>query len=127
MTAFEIQLPSWPSPPLNLNHRHHWSTERKIARELREHAGWAAKAAKVGGPYEHVTVVLHWQPGRIGVYDNDNPVPTLKHLADGLVDAGVVVDDSFEQMTKRVRIHVPVPRQPRLWLEITPSTVGSAA
>jgi crossover junction endodeoxyribonuclease RusA len=117
MTEHVLELP-YRSPPLNLNHRHTRWAHAAIVKQLR-HDTWAlAKHARIGH-HQRVDVALHWQPGRRGTYDEDNPTPTLKACADGLVDAGVTTDDDRTRMTKRVVIHDP--RKPgRLWLVVTP-------
>lgn len=112
-----LELP-WRAPPLSLNHRHNPWEKAALTRELRK-AAWArARQAKIGR-HEHVAVTLHWRPGRRGTYDEDNPMPTLKACADGIVDAGVVDDDDRTRMAKDVEIHDPVRGQPgRLWLTV---------
>lgn len=115
--AFELELP-YQSPPLNLNHRHNRYRHAALVKQLR-HDAWAlARQARIGH-HDRVEVALHWRPGRRGTYDEDNPAETLKACADGIVDAGVVSDDDWTRMVKRVVIHDP--RKPaRLWLVVTP-------
>jgi crossover junction endodeoxyribonuclease RusA len=118
--VYELELP-WTSPPLSLNHRRHWRAHAKKAAMLRETACLLAKQQRLhlGGPYPHIEVTLHYVPRDRRVRDTENPIPTLKALADGLVDAGVVVDDDPTHMTKHMPvIHDPSGLKPRLWLVV---------
>jgi crossover junction endodeoxyribonuclease RusA len=117
-----IRLP-WTAPPLSLNDRSrsHWPSTRKrrqvrgIARVLAHQAGVPALEACV--------VQLHYVPRDRRRRDTDNLVATLKPLADGLVDAGVVTDDTPQLMSKpEPRIEAPDSRDPHLYLVITERT-----
>ena len=114
---YRLNLP-WKTPPLSLNRDLHRMAEARIAGRIRAHVGWMARQARIPRA-EHCTVTLVWAPGDNGRRDTDNPVPTLKHACDGLVDAGIVPDDTPRWMTKNeVRI-LTGPSRPRgLWLEI---------
>ena len=114
----EVELP-WTAPPLNLNQRMHWRTKAALTRQLRDAAAVLARHHHLHG-YERVRVTLHYQPRDRRTRDAENPIPTLKALADGLVDAGVVRDDSPDLMVKDMPvIHDPA-RPPRLWLVVEP-------
>lgn len=63
-----------------------------------------AAAFKDAGRFEHVTVTLIWTVKDKRRRDTENPVATLKPICDGLVDAGLVPDDTPNWMTK----HMPV-------------------
>lgn len=115
--AYELELP-YPSPPLNLNHRHNRWAHTRLVKQLR-HDAWALARQAGVGRHDRVEVALHWRPARAGRYDLDNPTPTLKACADGLVDADVVEDDDRTRMEKRVVIHDPG-KPARLWLVVTP-------
>lgn len=103
-----VPLP-YKRPPLSLNDRMHWAQKAKITKELR-------LLAKVGA--RHIPdlgkchVELVWYVNDRRRRDSDNPFPTLKALADGLVDAEVVEDDTHDLMSKTVRI-VFVPKSER--------------
>lgn len=119
--AYELDLP-WDRPPLSLNQRlHHFERARKVA-QVRQ-AGWALAKARHLRPHgqpawPHVTVSLHYRPATRVVIDADNQVATLKALADGLVDAGVVQDDAPEFMTKNMPVIHPPKKPGRLWLVV---------
>lgn len=118
MTTIYMPL-SFTKPPLTMNQRMHWAQKSPITRRLREEAHVRAKAMKVGH-HGHVTVRLHYQAADNRRRDEDNLTPTFKALCDGLVDAGVVDDDTSDYMTKLMpRIHAKEPGEPaRCWLVI---------
>jgi crossover junction endodeoxyribonuclease RusA len=117
-TTFELALP-WSKPPLNLNDRRHHHAQAAIVRDVRR-AGWVLARSSLVGEHQRVRVCLHYQPRDTRTRDSENPVPTLKALCDGLVDARVVPDDDRTRMVKDMPvIHDPVKGQPgRLWLVI---------
>lgn len=122
--VYELELP-YRSPPLQENHRHNRWAKAALVKQLRKDAWVLAKQARIGR-HERVEVALHWRPGRRGRYDVENPTPTLKACADGLVDAGVTDDDDRTRMAKRVVIHDPG-KPARLWLVVTPLTIEEFA
>ena len=129
MTAREVKIPlPWKSPPLSLNDRRgHWA-HAKVVDEVRQIGGWLAKQHRLGGPYRHVTVTLHYRPARGGVIDDENSVPTLKALADGLVDAKLVEDDDRTRMTKNMPvIHDATGPPGQMWLIVEISATGEEA
>jgi len=121
--TYEIDLP-WTSPPLNLNGRGHWQTRARKIREVRHAACVLAKASPLGrgGPLGKVRVTLHYIPRDRRIRDEENPVPTVKACADGLVDAGVVIDDRPEFMEKPMPVIHEASSvsglKPRLWLVV---------
>lgn len=89
----------WKKPPLSLNDRAHWRTRYETGKSIREAV--ALSHRNLGpSPSGHVTVRMVWWVNTRGVRDEDNPVATLKPMCDGLVDAGLVPDDSPKYMTK---------------------------
>lgn len=109
----------WERPPLNANQRLHWSKKASLTKYVRESARlWARKLPK---PQEHITVQLVWVVTDRRRRDSDNIYPTFKAMCDGLVDAGIVPDDTPEYMTKLAPIirHEPGGTA-RFELEVTP-------
>ncbi|WP_426727132.1 hypothetical protein ACEN2A_01780 [Corynebacterium auriscanis] len=119
MTKHTIPL-SFTRIPLNLNDRQHWAPKARITKQLRREAYIRCKAARIR-PQPHITVTLHYQPRDRRKRDADNLSPTYKALCDGIVDAGLVNDDTPQYMTKVMPIiHPPVKgQQARFWMEIT--------
>jgi Holliday junction resolvase RusA-like endonuclease len=92
---------AWTRPPLTSNQRLHWAAKAKITAKVRAEA---AEVFAQDRPAERVEVTLTWFVKDKRRRDADNLVPTLKALCDGLVDAGIVPDDTPEYMVK----HMPV-------------------
>lgn len=113
--TWQLTLP-WSKPPLSLNDRMDWRTKSVWTKTLR-HTAWAlAKQAKIP-PLGSCQVTLLYTPRDRRRRDEDNIFATLKPLADGLVDAGIVVDDTPDLMRKQCRI-LPPERPPKLQLFI---------
>lgn len=88
----------WERPPLNANQRLHWAAKATKTREIRSAAMWAAHAIRPRP--SRVTVQLVWVVTDRRRRDSDNIYPTFKAMCDGLVDAGIVPDDTPEYMNK---------------------------
>lgn len=102
--------------PLSLNDRIGWRARAKHVREIREAVAWQAKRI---GPCGHITAQLHYQPGDRRRRDGDNLIATSKPAVDGLVDAGVIRDDTSEYATVLMPVIHPGAGQRRLWLTVT--------
>lgn len=87
-----LELP-YSKPPLSLNGRLHWAQQARIKAEVRGAAFWLAKSQRIPA-LDRPTVVLHYEPKGRARRDADNLVATLKPCVDGLVDAGVISDDT---------------------------------
>lgn len=118
MLNYHIPL-HYRRPPLTANMRLHWAKKAEITKEIRTTTTWLAKAHRLPRDLQHCTVTLHYAPVDKRRRDADNLVPTLKAICDGLVDYGLVPDDTPQFMTK----HMPIIEQPerpaRTWLTIT--------
>lgn len=89
--------------PLNLNKMRsmHWATKGQLTKQWRTFAGLSAKRF----PHcEAVSVTLTWFVTDNRVRDDTNLWGLFKPLADGIVDAGVVEDDSPKFMTSDCKI-----------------------
>lgn len=87
----------WEKAPLSLNYRFHRMKEANITKEIRSlmHAS-ARRIPDLG----KCRVELVWWVNTHHRRDEENIVPVLKALCDGLVDAEVVADDTPEYMVK---------------------------
>lgn len=123
-----IQL-SFPNPPLTLNQRMHWAQKADKTRAIRQEAALKAKPFRRHFEGQFFEIELHWQPRDNRRRDEENPIPTLKALADGLVDAGLADDDTPQDMRKHMPIiHLPVKGEPaKCWLEIRAIGIGGVA
>lgn len=118
MTARTVRLP-YTKPPLSLNDRGHWSKKARVTKQVRRDVALALRAARIP-PTARVTVQLEYVPRDNRRRDTDNLVATLKAVADAVVDAGIVPDDTPRYMAKpEPVIHPANPRDPHLRVVIT--------
>lgn len=94
--VWRIDLPQ--TRPLSLNGREHWRIKAKRVKELRDTACLLVKAAGVP-KLQRIRVELHYAPRDKRRRDPLNLVATLKPIEDGIVDAGIVPDDTPEFVT----------------------------
>ena len=87
----------WVKAPLSMNMRLHRMAEAKIVRELRSMMHAKARIIPELGRCE---VRLIWYVTTNHRRDEENIIPVLKALCDGLVDAEVVEDDTPRFMHK---------------------------
>lgn len=116
---YVIELP-WARPLLSLNDRPHPLRRAECVKTMRETAHILAKANNLPRDKTHVIVTLFWRPPDNRRRDAENPIPVLKALCDGLVDYGLVPDDTPDFMTKLMPVIVPRKKgdKARMWLEI---------
>lgn len=87
--------------PLSLNDREHWSKRNARVQQVREEAAMMTRIAGIPRRDMHkVRVTMTYLPPDKRRRDSDNLVATLKAVCDGLVDAGVVADDTPAEMEK---------------------------
>jgi crossover junction endodeoxyribonuclease RusA len=90
MTALEVAVPrEWM---LNANQRLHWREKGERSRWLRNTARLLSNPRCVYADRMRCEVVVSWPNARRR--DVHNLMPTIKACIDGLVDAGVLADDS---------------------------------
>lgn len=111
----------YSKPPLSMNDRKHHMARARITREIRTKTAFLAKSEKVPTGCEHARVGLHYRPRDRRRRDADNLMPILKAACDGLVDHGLVADDTPELMSKLMPVIHPAEkgRPGALWLTIT--------
>lgn len=116
--SWTLRLP-FVKPPLSLNSRMHPMAKAKITKRIRLAAAVLARHEHIPAlPAIHVT--LTYTPRDKRGRDRDNLVATLKPLIDGLVDAGIVPDDTPQYVSwEPPVITEPDRRDPRLHLTIT--------
>ncbi len=96
MTALELTIPA-PCDWLNSNQRLHRMVSAKRTASWRLAAFHAAHPAVAFMDPVHIVCTVH--KTRAGRWDAGNLYPTAKAIVDGLVDAGVIPDDSNEWVT----------------------------
>lgn len=99
----------WTKPPLSLNYRMHHMQAAKLTKEIRRLIHSLARDIP---DLQRCEVTLTWFVNTRTRRDDENPVPTLKALCDGLVDAEIVPDDTNEFMVKNMPVIVYRKGQP---------------
>lgn len=102
MTATVVRFDR-PDKLMSMNDRPHWSVQRRQAKTWRRAAAWAAitqlgtspDARMRGASIVSITLPVQGAHKR----DPHNYFPTVKHIIDGLVDAGIWPDDTPEWVT----------------------------
>lgn len=116
MTVYEIELPLvHGNAPLTLNQRLHWAEKNRRTELVRDCVHW--QAAKLGA-HDHATVHLHYATGDRRRRDQDNLVATLKPAIDGLVKAGLIVDDTPRHVTWVPPVIHAGPGDRRIWITV---------
>lgn len=117
--VFELPVPLLgDKPALSANQRLHWAEKARRTAMVRQAVAWRAREQKIG-QQGHVVVQLHFVPRDQRRRDPSNLTATQKPCVDGLVDAGVVKDDSPEWVTELMPfIHAPIAGAARMWLAV---------
>jgi len=113
-----VRLP-YTAVPLSLNSRDHWRERARKVAGIRADTTLGMLAQSVSWlDCRKVDVTLTYVPRDKRRRDADNLVGTLKACCDGIVDAGVVVDDTPDLMVKHMPVILPPDGDPRLTLTI---------
>ena len=99
MTTLTLTIPA-PCDWLNSNDRLHRMASAARTKQWRAAAATTAWASPYWFDFEvpvHIVCTIH--KTRAGRWDAGNLYPTAKAIVDGLVDAGVIPDDSNEWVT----------------------------
>jgi crossover junction endodeoxyribonuclease RusA len=86
-----------PGDLINANERLHWAVRARRTRDLKRDALVVARAARVPR-MDRIRVVGVVHPPDRRRRDPHNLYPTLKAYIDGIVKAGVIVDDDSEHL-----------------------------
>jgi hypothetical protein len=79
---------------LNANQRMHWAPKAELTRAWRRNALLGAHLAELPKGLDRVHIVAHITKPTARQYDVHNLMPTLKACVDGLVDYGLIPDDT---------------------------------
>ena len=82
---------------LTMNQRLHFMAAAQRTKTLRETTGWLARAQRIP-PLEAALIVCELTVPDRRRRDPANWMPTAKACVDGLVDAGVLLDDDFSRV-----------------------------
>lgn len=108
-------------PPLNLNDRMHWAQRASITKDIRLRTRAIAGIEKLPKNAKSVKVRMMYRPRDKRRRDPSNLILTQKPALDGLVDYGLIPDDSPEYVEEMMpTITQPIKGQPgKVWLEVT--------
>jgi Holliday junction resolvase RusA-like endonuclease len=90
--TFTVELPAG-LPLLNANRRIHWRRRAELTKDIRSTAWMLTRARGIPG-LARAQVVCEYLPPDRRRRDVHNLYPSAKAAVDGLVDAGVLPDDS---------------------------------
>lgn len=117
--TWRLDLPI--STPLSMNDREHWAVKARRVREVREAVATLARSQGIP-QLDHPHVVLHYSPKDKRRRDAENLVPTSKAAVDGLVLAGVLVDDDTAHFKPQMPVLcVPNGVRGQLWIIVCES------
>lgn len=91
--SLTLTIPA-PCQFINLNQRMHYHPKAELTRKWRHAAHAAAHDAGLPTGLEKVHIVAHIHKTTNRDYDAHNLMPTLKACVDGLVDYGLIIDDT---------------------------------
>lgn len=98
-----VVLP-YDKPPLTANKRLFWAEEAKIRKKVRGDVRLLVRDSRLGlkplAEGQKLKVQLVYTPATNRRRDTDNLWPTVKPICDGIVDAGIVADDTPDYMIK---------------------------
>lgn len=95
--SWSVALPAG-LPLLNANRRQHHMAKARLTRAIRDVAHMLARSDRVPA-LERAHIVCEYRPPDRRRRDVHNLFPSAKAAVDGLVDAGVLPDDSDEYLT----------------------------
>lgn len=101
MSVVTFTLPYASGPPLRSNKRLHWRVEHNLKKDIRltgkvQALNWMNAQKDATFPLPGlVEVVMTWHVPTRHRRDASSGMPTIKSYVDGLVDAGLLHDDSW--------------------------------
>ena len=98
-TPFEVVLRfDYPAPPITANRSYHWRAKGRLTKDIRTATALLARRLP---PLGKCRVSLVWVvTDRRRRDGGENVTPTMKPMIDGLVDAGVVTDDTGDLVVR---------------------------
>lgn len=90
--------------PFSLNKRVHWHLRGEVAKSFRQSAYWETKTLKIPPTRRICIEVENYTTHRM---DRDNLYGAMKPIVDGIVDTGIVCDDSdeyVEELCKSIKV-----------------------
>lgn len=95
-----IELPHLPPREANPNANSHYFTRSKVRREQREEMiAYVLEQGRPKTPFNKAHITITWYAKDKRKRDVDNLLSAMKGSIDGLVEAGVLVDDSAQHLS----------------------------
>ena len=100
MCRLYIELPHLPPREANPNANSHYFARSKVRREQRdEMISYVLEQGTTDTPLEKAHITITWYAKDKRKRDVDNLLSAMKGSIDGLVEAGVIVDDSAQHLS----------------------------
>ena len=96
--TWTLTIPA-PAAWISLNHRMHWAAKAKLTKSWRLATSLAARNAGLPKGLAHVHITATVTKPTRRAFDVHNLLGTFKAQIDGLVDYGIVADDSTKYLT----------------------------
>lgn len=96
--TWTLTIPA-PTAWISLNHRMHWAAKAKLTKSWRLATSLAARNADLPKGLAHVHITATVTKPTRRAFDVHNLLGTFKAQIDGLVDHGLVADDSTKYLT----------------------------
>lgn len=111
--AFHLPYEKNPIPGNKASGRSHWAHTYRAVRSVRDTAFTLARSARIPAQ-ARIRTRLDWEVITQHVRDEDNLVPCMKALVDGIRTAGVIPDDHRRYCLRDMPEIRYAPRSPRL-------------
>ena len=100
MRWMRIVLPDLPPREANPNsHSHHYTINKVRAKQHEEMIAYVLEQGRPDTPMERAHITITWRAKDKRTRDIDNLLASMKGSIDGLVEAGVIVDDSAKHLS----------------------------
>ncbi len=99
-----IELGHLPDPDLSPNKRHHYMKIYAAKRDAKDEAiALVLEQGKPAAPYAKAHIIITWLSKDKRRRDPDNLFASMKAYVDGLVEAGLIADDSAKNVSYTIR------------------------
>jgi len=120
--SFLLELPQLPRE-LNPNYRGHWTGRYKASVQAKHDAFYAAKEIQLQH-FNYLQIRVHIYAPNNNVPDPDNALAMAKPYIDGLVLAGVIDNDTKDQVEYLpIQYHIAAGEKHRTVFEVNPKPV----
>lgn len=115
----EFEIPDLPKT-INALGRAHWAVKAQEAAKWKALVHLSVCAYKPEKPLEKARITLTRYSS--GKPDFDGLVSSFKHVLDGLIEAGVIIDDSMDNVTTEYAWERAQPKKGKIHIRVEPLT-----